>query len=99
MSNGGWDSLTTRGGKKGHRRGGLRTLKLPRGLPGKKVAKTLSKNGFYVKRQPSTHLIMRRDNPHPQVVVPLHKSIDTGTLSSIIDGADLTTEEYIKLLK
>jgi len=42
---------------------------------------------------------MRRDKPFSQVVVPDHKSIDTGTLASILDGADLSIEEFVKLLR
>ncbi len=72
--------------------------KLPRGLSGKKVIHVLAKVGFYPRRQKSSHVILRRDNPFAQVVVPLHKSIDTGTLSAIIDGAGLTVEEFIRLL-
>jgi len=41
---------------------------------------------------------MRREDPFAQVVVPLHKSIDTGTLDAILDGAGLTVEEFIELL-
>jgi predicted RNA binding protein YcfA (HicA-like mRNA interferase family) len=73
-------------------------LKLPRDLSGKEVVKALSKVGFYTKRIKSTHMILRRDTPFTQVVVPNHKSIDTGTLSSILYGANLTPEEFIKLL-
>ena len=72
--------------------------KLPRGLSGIKVVKTLEKAGFYIKRRKGSHIVMRRDNPFAQVVVPDHKSIDTGTLASIIDGAGLTVEDFIKLL-
>jgi predicted RNA binding protein YcfA (HicA-like mRNA interferase family) len=72
--------------------------KLPRSLSGKEVVKALQKSGFYVKRQKGSHLVLRRDSPFAQIVVPEHKSIDTGTLASIIHGADLTIEEFIKLL-
>ena len=41
---------------------------------------------------------MRRDDPFAQVVVPAHRSIDTGTLSDIIQGAGLTVDEFIDLL-
>ena len=73
--------------------------KLPRGMSGREVVKALQRAGFYVKRQKGTHIILRRDNPFAQVVVPDHKSIDTGTLASIIDGADLSVEDFIKLMK
>ncbi len=42
---------------------------------------------------------MRRDNPFAQVVVPDHKSVDTGTLATILDGADLSVEDFIRLTK
>ena len=73
--------------------------KFPRGMSGKEIIKALQKNGFYVKRQKGSHIILRRDNPFAQVVVPDHKSIDTGTLASILDGASLSIDEFIKLIK
>jgi predicted RNA binding protein YcfA (HicA-like mRNA interferase family) len=72
--------------------------KLPRSLSGREVVKALQKSGFYVKRQKGSHIVLRRDNPFAQVVVPDHKSIDTGTLASIIEGADLSIDNFIKLL-
>jgi predicted RNA binding protein YcfA (HicA-like mRNA interferase family) len=72
--------------------------KVPRGLSGKEVVKGLMKAGFYVKRQKGSHIILRRDNPFAQVVVPDHKSIDTGTLSSILDAAAISAEDFIALV-
>ena len=72
--------------------------KLPRGLSGREVVKALEKAGFDIKRQKGSHIILRKDSPFAQVVVPDHKSIDTGTLSSILNGADLSVEEFVKLL-
>jgi len=73
--------------------------KLPRGLSGSEVVRTLQRAGFYLKRRKGSHIVLRRDNPFAQVVVPDHKSIDTGTLSSILDGADLSVEDFIRLTK
>jgi len=73
--------------------------KLPRGMSGKEVVKALQRVGFSVKRQKGSHIVLRRDNPFSQVVVPDHKSVDTGTLASILDGADLSVEDFIKLIK
>lgn len=73
--------------------------KLPRGMSGKEVVQALEKAGFYTKRQKGSHMVLRRDNPFAQVVVPNHKSVDTGTLASILDGADLSVEDFIKLIK
>jgi len=73
--------------------------KLPRGLSGKQVIKALGKAGFYIKRRKGSHIVLRRDSPFAQVVVPDHKSIDTGTLDSILDGAGLSVDEFIRLIK
>ncbi len=73
--------------------------KLPRGLSGKEVIRALDKAGFYLKRRKGSHVVLRRDSPFAQVVVPDHKSIDTGTLDSILDGANLSVDEFIILLK
>jgi predicted RNA binding protein YcfA (HicA-like mRNA interferase family) len=73
--------------------------KLPRGLSGKEVVKALERVGFYTRRRKGSHIVLRRDNPFAQVVVPDHKSVDTGTLATILDGANLSVEEFIKLTK
>ncbi len=72
--------------------------KLPRGLSGSEVVKALQRAGFYIKRRKGNHIVLRRDNPFAQVIVPDHKSIDTGTLASILDGAGLAIEDFIELL-
>lgn len=71
--------------------------KLPK-IPGKKCVKALSKTGFYFKRQQGSHIILRRDNPFAQLVVPNHKELDRGTLRAIIRQADLSIEGFVKLL-
>ena len=43
-------------------------------------------------------MILRRDNPFAQVVVPDHKELDRGTLRAIIRRADLGVAEFVKLL-
>jgi len=73
--------------------------KLPRGLSGKEVVKALKKAGFSIKRQKGSHIILRRDAPFAQVVVPDHQSIDTGTLDRILEGAGISVGDFIKLLK
>jgi len=73
--------------------------KLPRNLSGKEVVKALEKAGFYFKRQKGSHIILRRDKPFAQVVIPDHKSIDTGTLANILDGADISVNDFIELMK
>ena len=43
-------------------------------------------------------MVLRRDEPFAQVVVPAHSSIDTGTLASILDAAGVDAEQFRELL-
>jgi hypothetical protein len=43
-------------------------------------------------------LILRRDDPFAQVVVPDHKELDRGTLRAIIRHAGLSVDEFVELL-
>ncbi len=51
-----------------------------------------------VHRQRGSHIVLVRDDPYAQVVVPAHRSLATGTLGDILDGAGLTLEQFIDLL-
>ena len=71
--------------------------KLPR-LSGRDCVKVLEKAGFKVKRQHGSHIILRRDQPIAQLVVPDHRELDTGTLRAIIRQAGMNPEQFIQLL-
>ncbi|MGB7291804.1 MAG: type II toxin-antitoxin system HicA family toxin [Thermodesulfobacteriota bacterium] len=71
--------------------------KLPR-ISGRECVKSLEKVGFYFKRQQGSHIILRRDDPFSQVVVPDHKELDRGTLRAIIRQAGLSIDEFISLV-
>lgn len=43
-------------------------------------------------------MILRRDDPFAQVVVPDHKELDRGTLRVIIRQAGLSVDEFVGLL-
>ncbi len=71
------------------------------GLPsisGRECLKALQKAGFYLKRQEGSHMILRRDAPFAQVVVPDHKELDRGTLRAIVRQAGLSVDEFTNLL-
>ncbi|MDF5716873.1 MAG: type II toxin-antitoxin system HicA family toxin [Rhizonema sp. NSF051] len=57
--------------------------KLPK-ISGKDCVKALEKVGFYQKRWQSSHIILRRNEPFAQVVVPALQELATGTLRAII---------------
>jgi len=46
--------------------------KLPR-ISGRDCVKALEKTGFHFKRQEGSHIILRRNDPFAQLVVPDHK--------------------------
>jgi predicted RNA binding protein YcfA (HicA-like mRNA interferase family) len=71
--------------------------KLPR-VSGKGCVKALTKAGFRFIRQKGSHIVMRRDDPFAQLVVPEHIELDRGTLRAIIKQSGLSVEEFIKLL-
>lgn len=62
------------------------------------MRESLGKINFYLKRQESSHMILRRDNPFAQLVIPDHKELDRGTLRAIIRQAGLSVDEFEKLL-
>jgi predicted RNA binding protein YcfA (HicA-like mRNA interferase family) len=71
--------------------------KFPR-ISGQDCVNALLRAGFIFKRQHGSHIILRRDNPFSQLVVPNHKELDRGTLRSILRQAELGIEEFLKLL-
>ena len=71
--------------------------KLPQ-VSGKNCLKALSKVGFFVKRQKGSHIIVCRNEPFAEVVIPNHKTLDKGTLRAIIRQANLDVDEFIELL-
>ena len=68
-------------------------------ISGRKCVRALERAGFYLKRQTGSHLVLRRDEPFAQVVVPDHKVLDRGTLRAIIRQADLSVDEFVSLLR
>jgi predicted RNA binding protein YcfA (HicA-like mRNA interferase family) len=71
--------------------------KLPR-VSGRECVRALSKVGFEIKRQHGSHIILRRNDPFSQVVVPDHPELDTGTLRGILRLAVISPEKFMELL-
>ncbi len=68
-------------------------------ISGRDCVKALERAGFFLKRQEGSHIILRRDSPFAQVVVPDHRELDRGTLRGIIRQAGLSVEEFARLLE
>ena len=71
--------------------------KLP-SVSGQQVVAALEKTGFRVRRQHGSHIIMRRDEPFAQTVVPAHRELDRGTLRAILRQAGIGVDEFVHLL-
>jgi len=71
--------------------------KLPR-ISGRQAVSALQRAGFEVIRQSGSHIVIKRSDPFSQLVVPDHRELDTGTLRAIIRQADLSVDEFMKLL-
>ncbi len=71
--------------------------KLPQ-ISGRVCVQALIRIGFYIRRQQGSHIILRRDDPLTQLVVPDHRELDRGTLRAIIRQASLSVNEFNELL-
>ena len=68
-------------------------------LTGEDIIKTLGKAGFKVLRQRGSHVYLKHSDGRA-TVVPVHKgeSIGRGLLRKILQDADLSRDEFLKLL-
>jgi predicted RNA binding protein YcfA (HicA-like mRNA interferase family) len=71
--------------------------KIPQ-VSGSEVVRALEKAGFTVRRQQGSHIIMRRDDPFAQTVVPNHRQIDRGTLRAILGQMGISVDELLRLI-
>jgi predicted RNA binding protein YcfA (HicA-like mRNA interferase family) len=68
-------------------------------ISGRECVRALERAGFYFKRQTGSHIILRRDDPFAQVVVPDHRTLDRGTLRAIIRQTGLSVDEFVDILE
>jgi predicted RNA binding protein YcfA (HicA-like mRNA interferase family) len=71
--------------------------KLPR-VSGREIVAVLLKKNFVFKRQHGSHIVLRREEPFAQVVVPDHRELDRGTLRAILRQAGISIEEISDLV-
>jgi predicted RNA binding protein YcfA (HicA-like mRNA interferase family) len=70
-------------------------------VSGMDVIKALHKAGFIVTRQKGSHVRLKKVSGEKviKITVPLHKTIKKGTLKKILEVAEISVEEFLKLLK
>jgi predicted RNA binding protein YcfA (HicA-like mRNA interferase family) len=74
--------------------------KLPR-IPSVLVIKVLKRAGFYEDHSSGGHIQLKHPvKRHLRITIPFHrKDLNPKTLKSIIEQAELTVDDFIKLLK
>jgi len=70
-------------------------------ISGRNAIKAFQKIGYSVVRQRGSHIRMRDNvNPlHKALTIPAHQEIKPGLLRKLLRDANLTTEEFLALIK
>ena len=73
--------------------------KLP-SISGKQAIKAFEKIGYYITRTRGSHFRLHHFDPRRSpLTVPNHKTLGRGLLRKLIRDAEITIEEFTKLLK
>jgi predicted RNA binding protein YcfA (HicA-like mRNA interferase family) len=70
-------------------------------VSGRQVIRVLEHLGYQVVRQRGSHIRLRdeSDPEHLPVTVPDHRNLKPGLLRQILRDANLTVDEFVKLLR
>lgn len=71
-------------------------------VSGKEAIKVFEKIGYKIVRQKGSHIRLRDEispSKHPPLTVPNHREIKPGLLRRLIKDANLTVEEFNKILQ
>ncbi|HLB46129.1 MAG TPA: type II toxin-antitoxin system HicA family toxin [Anaerolineales bacterium] len=70
-------------------------------VSGREAVKAFEKIGYSVVRQKGSHIRMRDDKNerHRPLTIPDHKELKPGLLRALMRDADLTVDEFEKLIK
>ena len=68
-------------------------------LPPDKIVTALQRVGFYVRRQRGSHIVMRRDDPFAQTIVPHHRTVKPTILAEIVRQAGMGLDDFLKLVR
>jgi len=73
--------------------------KLPR-ISSREAIRALERLGFEQVRQTGSHVVMKKETEEGEIgcVVPVHRELKVGTLSSILKQAQVTADEFIESL-
>ncbi len=66
-------------------------------ISGAEIVRALERLGFVAARQRGSHIVLRRGSSG--CVVPNHREVKLGTLSSVLKQAGVATDEFIQALR
>ncbi len=67
-------------------------------ISGKDAVKVFQKLGWQAIGQVGSHVVMVKHGVRVNLSIPQHKELSTGTLRALIRSADLTVDEFLKML-
>src|ERR1044072_7622933 len=67
-------------------------------LSGREVVRVFESFGWRVARQRGSHIIMTKEGEVVTLSIPNHKEVARGTLRSLIRSANLTADEFVKVI-
>ena len=63
-------------------------------ISGQECVAILERFGYRFLRQKGSHIVLRRDDPFSQLIVPNHKQLDRGTLRAIIRQTGISVDVF-----
>jgi len=64
----------------------------------KEAAKAFEKGGWRAVGQVGSHLVMVKEGHRANLSIPQHRELSVGTTRALIRCAEMTVEEFLKLL-
>lgn len=69
-----------------------------RNISGKQAVKVFEKAGWEQIGQVGSHVVMVKSGIRVNLSIPQHKELSVGTLRALIRNANLTVDEFLKLI-
>ena len=67
-------------------------------ISGKEAVKAFAKAGWQTMGQVGSHVVMAKPGQRANLSIPQHKELSIGTLRALIRAAELSVDEFLKLL-
>jgi len=68
-------------------------------VSGKQARRAFERAGWQFDRQRGSHVVLIKSDERLSLSVPMHRELRPGLLLSLIRDADLTTDQFVELLK